>query len=796
MSKHLPLSQEAQTMVKSRLRSLLLAASCLVAMPAGAQSLLLPTNDGAQPGVTVVDQSQLPADAQRSPDGQAHHHIPFQQPTEDFTLTGEKDVEMFTFNLDAAEAETGGALVLAYQNAVSVLPDNALMSVEVNGKPVSDFPIASPFDFVRQKIQVPAKLLRQGANEVRVSVNQHHRVDCSLDATYELWTRLSPDLSGFEAGGRGTFASFSDLYATGRQEDGSTEIRLVVPDKADADMLDGASTIVQALALYLGRDDVVVTVADRPGEGPGIDLYAGVMGIDPTTAGGMRPYAEAPYGLTIQPSTDPQRAAVILRAGSTEQMQKLLLEAVRGPMAAGLKAARNGERFGIVQAHAGKTFTLKSAGIRSASFAGRLLRTHFDVEMPADFYAAEYGTFDLKLSAATAPGLDPASQMLVKVNGKIVNSFPFRNTDGQNFNGKLIELPLRAFRPGVNRIEMLAEVPNAADKACAPAGRDDAKPRYVLLDNTSFTVPPLARVTRLPDLAAFSASAYPYGSGKPFNIFMRGADSHTASAAMTVLARLAVAAGTPLNGRFRADAAEINAPGDSLVISANATQAQAQDASRKTSRLAMAEGTFAIDDRAAALMKADLTTTAGIDADPSGDAGDQIIQAFEDSNANSDVERSWLTRARMMMAAATTQFRSWLRYDDAKPTHVSQANTLLTISQTENSRSGGLVTEIRANSADDLIKGVRRLADSRVWNSLDGGAALIDAKSMELVTLQGQPQQFVEVTDQSIGNYRRIAAAWLSDNFQAYVVLVIVLVGFFAAWLGGVVQRKGVRTTK
>jgi hypothetical protein len=787
MWKHRSLSQELHTMVKSRLRSLLLAASCLVTAPAGAQSLLLPGNESSQ----VTSQSQDTAGNPRLP-AAGSHHIPFAEPTANFTLTGERDVEMFSFNLDAADAETGGALVLAYQNAVSVLPDDALMSVEVNGKPVGDFPIASPFNFIRQKIQVPAKLLRQGANQVRVSVSQHHRVDCSLDATYELWTRLSPDLSGFEAAGHGTYARFSDLYATGRQEDGSTEIRLVVPDKADSDMLDGASKIVQALALYLGRDDVVVSVADRPGDGPGIDLYAGVMGIDPATAGGMRPYAEAPYGLTIRPSVDPQRAAVILRAGSNDQMQKLLLEAVRGPMAAGLKAARDGKRFGVVQARAGEEFTLRSAGIRSTTFAGRLLRTHFDVEMPADFYAAEYGTFDLKLSAATAPGLNPASQMLVKVNGKIVNSFPFRNTDGQNFNGKLIELPLRAFRPGGNRIEMLAEVPDAGDAVCAPAARDEAKPRYVLLDTTSFTVPPLARVTRLPDLAAFSASAYPYGAGKPFNIFMRGADSHTASAAMTVLARLAIAAGTPLNGHFRADAAEINAPGDALVISANATQAQ--DYSRKTGR--QVAGTFAIDDRAATLMKADLTTTASIYSEQTGDAGDQLIQAFEDSNANTDVERSWMTRVRMVMSTATTQFRSWLRYDDAKPARAAQINTLLTISQSKNGRSGGLVTEIRANSADDLTKGVRRLADSRIWNSLDGGSAIIDAKSMDIVTLQGEQQQFVEVTDQSFGNYRRIAAAWLSDNFQAYVVLVIALVGVFAAWLGIVVQRKGVRTAK
>ena len=51
-----------------------------------------------------------------------------------------------------------------------------------------------------------------------------------------------------------------------------------------------------------------------------------------------------------------------------------------------------------------RAITLHDAGMRSASFGGRLLRTHFNVVMPVDFYAAEYATFNLKLNAATAPG--------------------------------------------------------------------------------------------------------------------------------------------------------------------------------------------------------------------------------------------------------------------------------------------------------------------------------------------------------------------------------------------------------
>lgn len=780
------------------LRSVLLAVSLLMPVAAHAESVLVPGDEGAKATVTIADQAAVtePVKSDVAAPAAQGRLIPFQEPAADFALTGEGDVEEFTFRLDGKQADSGGVLVLAYQNAVSVLPDDGVMSIEVNGKPAGDYPIVSPFDFTRREIPVSAKLLRQGTNAVRVSVIQHHRVDCSLDATYELWTRFSPQLSGFETAGAPAFTKFEDLNAIGRMDDGATELRLVLPNTASPDMLNAATSIVQALALYLGRQDVIVTVADKAGEGPGIDLYAGVMGVDPTDAGGMQPYADAAYGVTIEPSADPERAAVIFRAASVEQLQKLLLEAVRGPMAAGLRANRDTKHFGVVRASAEQQFTLKDAGIRSSSFGGRLLRTHFNVVMPADFYPAEYATFDLRLNAATAPGLDPASQMLVRVNDRIVNSFPFRNTDGQNFDGKLIELPLRAFHPGVNKVEMLAELPNADDRGCVPESRNDARPRYVLLDSTTFSVPPLARVTRLPDLAAFAGNAYPYGSGKPFGIYLRSADSHSASAAMTVLARLAIASGAPVDGVFRPDAAGARSPGDALVISASASEAQDHVAwPAKTSRA----GSFPIDDHAAGLMKADLTSTAAIVSDAqaqSDDGSDRLIEAFENSNAGSNAERSWAARLKSLLASMSGQFGSWLSYEEARPTQIPAADTLLTITQTAEDGGRGVVTEIHAGSPDDLSKGIRRLADPMAWSALTGSSVLIDAKTLDLVGVPGQDQRFVEVTDQSVGNYRRLAAAWLSDNFQTYVLLVIALVGLFAAWIGKVVQRKGVRTEK
>ena len=54
-------------------------------------------------------------------------------------------------------------------------------------------------------------------------------------------------------------------------------------------------------------------------------------------------------------------------------------------------------------------------------------------------------------------------------------------------------------------------------------------------------------------------------------------------------------------------------------------------------------------------------------------------------------------------------------------------------------------------------------------------------------------RDFMEELERT-GNLRRIAAAWFSDHFRIYVVLVIALMAVFAIWLGRLVPGAGVRS--
>ena len=62
-------------------------------------------------------------------------------------------------------------------------------------------------------------------------------------------------------------------------------------------------------------------------------------------------------------------------------------------------------------------------------------------------------------------------------------------------------------KPGLNRIEIAAELPKPEDASCAASMPEP--PRFLLLDTSSLTLPGIARIARSPDLAATAMGALP-----------------------------------------------------------------------------------------------------------------------------------------------------------------------------------------------------------------------------------------------------------------------------------------------
>ena len=155
------------------------------------------------------------------------------------------------------------------------------MRLSVNDVLVSDTPIAAPTagDAEALDIEIPQSLLEPGYNAVKIETQQRHRVDCSLAATYELWTQIDAAKTGFVFPDRPaedrTIGDLADLPAIPPASDGSTPLRLVVPKGIDTHRLDRILRAAQSVAIRGRFNYPVFEVVDSPVERPGLDILVG-----------------------------------------------------------------------------------------------------------------------------------------------------------------------------------------------------------------------------------------------------------------------------------------------------------------------------------------------------------------------------------------------------------------------------------------------------------------------------------------------------------------------------------------
>ncbi|RKE79357.1 cellulose biosynthesis cyclic di-GMP-binding regulatory protein BcsB [Rhizobium sp. AG855] len=714
----------------------------------------------------------------------ARQLVAFNQTATAMRLEGEDASRELTFYLSADQVTTAGLLRLSYTNAVSVMPDDAVLDVELNGKSLAAFPIRSPNGPATHDIPVAAKDLTVGWNQVRLRARQHHRIDCSVQATYELWTQVDPLVSGFLTSARPKDGDLASLLSVGRNGDGATEIRVVAGSDASQTPLRDSLPLVQTLALVLGREDLNVSIGDAGGSGPGIDLYLG----DPSDVKLPQPardaLATAPRGLFVRQGEN-GRYMVTMRGSNKSELQSLLLAAVNGPLLPLIRSNKRAMTETRIDGEIPGRHTLSSIGYQTMPFAGRLFQTSFDVLMPSDFYPGDYATVDLNLDAATAPGLASGTQLLVRVNERAVASLVLYDPEGTTLKDKPLKLPLRAFHPGVNHVRVLAELPLASDLACDPTARDEARSRFLLLEETTVTIPPLARAGRLPDLAAFAGTSFPFKGSAAFDLYVDTATPAQLGSALTLLTRLAMSAGHPLPAELKIGRPDPRQPTNALIIGAGGEPLElASLPGHKGDRLPSSS--------------TDPLTTASVTAGNGVSDSQALLDAFQIETRLEQDQLSLKSRVLDWAARASTTVNRWLDYKDIgrEDVTIDPRDRLISLRQVASAESPAVWTLVNAADETMLQQGVAALTKPVIWTAIEGGEAVIRRSDLELVNRYPESYSFFPITDTSPANLRRLAAAWLSDNFIIYVGLVLALMGGFGWWVGYAVPRKGVRTVE
>ena len=724
-------------------------------------------------------------------------------------LTGETDAVTLPIWLTAAEAARGAKLRLVHTVAVSVMPEASRLTLAVNDRPLSETAIGAGGGSRTTEVALPAGMLQAGWNAVRIGVDQRHRVDCSVASTFELWSEIDRARSGlvFAAGHKPERRGIADIAGLAPDDHGRVAIRLITGNDAEPRQLERAFRAAQALALIGGFLDPIVTVGRRADSAPGIDLVIGraATGLD-GEAGSLQSGS-----IAVLDDGDLDRLTVVLPGddAAVDRAIAQLAEMARAPgegSAAGLEART---AVGGRAVASGERLRLADVGAQSTEFSGRLFRTGFDLRLPADLYAADYGKVQLKLAGGHAPGLDRTSRLTVRVNGRQAVGAPIAAPRGEVFTDRTLAIPLSAFRPGHNRIEIEASVPSAADKSCDAAVQIEGAKRFLFVDRSELVFPRFARLARLPDLAATAGGVLGRlaPEAQPV-VHLPRPDASALAAAATLVTRMGIASGRvePVRLAFRNP--PVDAP-SAMVIGAlpdlpatviGAVGLEASQVRSAWSRRPAVDPAAPTPGPTAALLD---RRVAGLrlagrlgDVDPivtgslsgrvlttppadDGDLVDRWRRSMESPWSPAAVSRHLGIGAEKLVDLLPS-FGTTRPLEGFAPT----PSTGLVMAQAM--AQGGAWTLVTAPTSAMLADAVTTVTGGESWTRLQGAAATWDQVEETVSTVPAGHVGFLATLGFDFANLRLVAAALASDYPFVYVLaalLVTGLLGFATARL-------------
>ena len=764
-----------------------------------------------------------------------------------FRLAGEVATSEWPMYLTETQARANLEFQVGFIAAVSVMPEASTLQLMINDVVVGETFVRATSAVKTVRFKVPPGLIRVGLNSVRLTTELRHRVDCSIAATYELWTQIDPTQTGLilprEDNG---VTSLADLPALPPDAQGALPIRAVVPDKTNAANLERILAAAQAISLVGRFEQPVVDVGPLADGEYGINLVVGTHAevlklFEPGTIN-----TAASSGLEILPAT-PSRRTTIVVTGATEKNVAdalgLFVPAteMRGTPA-GLRgaAAFPGYRLGGAQ-----RVKLHELGVVSQEFNGRLFRLAFNIILPPDYFSADYGKAMIRLAGGYAAGLTTEAQIVVSANGRNAVSVQLPKSSGDVFQNNAVPLPLGYLRPGLNRIEIEAQLPVEDDKTCDPLTAVAGSKRFLLLDSTELELPPIARIARMPDLSVTATGGFPYvgGDGTRPKLVLPSPDRDTIGAAATITARMAVIAGRPINFRL-VTSASAKEPGSALVIGAFDTIEPALmksvgvdvDALRTTwvnravverkdgdpilpryeqmarDRL-MLQRNFPAACRASrlpdALRVAALARRQGIDRIATGTTTAAPAPPSRDLFNEWDKKvngQSRLTTMVMNIVARSSEFLkmksqgaiSWVdaTFGPPPPGPAFSPTTSMVVAQgMTGERRDSVTTLVTAPNAPMLVQAAACLVDPRVWQQIAGRVAVLDASEGKVSSIPVQQTHLVVTAPLTVSNMRLITAGWLSLNTEMYVLsallLGLVLAGTTTLFVRSVGRRPG-----
>ena len=708
-----------------------------------------------------------------------------------FRFAGEWAENQWPVHLTAQQAREPARFRLAFLSAISVMPEGSQAALSINGAVIARTALAPPDAVTTREFAVPAGLLKPGFNAVRLLIEQRHRVDCSPAATYELWTALDAAQTGLLLGNAGGFSTPADIAAVPPRRDGASAVRLMLAGKLSPEMAGRAVKAAQIAALAGRSLQPRVDIAGSEPETGGLILAIGTA--DELQArlelADLGPVAGPRYGFL--PAVAGRGPTFVVTGNSAADLDVALARWNAERLATAATGTETGLRAaamlaGHAASGASERIALRQTGFSGAEFSGRLFRLGLDIAMPMDFLPADYDRMALNLAGSHSAELGREANILVEVNGRTAATQTLRAGAADDLERNQIFLPLRLMKPGQNRIEILAQAPTPADETCQVA-RASSLRRLQILDRSELVLPRIARIGRAPELSLMAAGGFPFSreGARPI-LFVPNPDRQTMAAALTLAARLAVAAGRPIDFTF-AMTPPAREAGEVLMVSpapkldpallraAGVDPAGLESAWRNGAQPGASRPAPSASEAEALAQRCNLPQP--------------VLQsaAFQSGGA---APAAGLSLASLGLRASLPALPFWAPVEPgaaASEGEVVQARAALIVGQDfPDAASRNLWTVVTAPDATALKNGVDCLTHPQIWSRLGGRLTALNADESVIALPAGERLRHVATQGFNVLNLRLVAAGWLSLNPLAYVGLVLALVLCLAAatlWL-------------
>jgi hypothetical protein len=687
-------------------------------------------------------------------------------PEQQLRLVGENDRRAYQIYLTAAQAAAPATLHLGYLNSLVVAPESSRLRIEINRTTVLSTPISSSAQTSEVLAEVPEGVLQPGFNTVMIRADQRHRTDCNIGSTYELWSDVDSTMTylSFEGERVGILSRLDDMAAVGVDAAGTTTIRIIMPERSGVEAGPLAAELVQALAHNLRvpnpRVEYASTIDDRQGAGI-FNVVVATAAALPDVAGALA--AEAASGPVAAFAQD--AANTLILSGPdwsviAEAVGSVRVVAQQYPQFENALPPRADRASPVPMLYGNGVVTLEALGVDAVSFNGRRYRTGFDIALPADFYANRYGEAELRLKAAYSGEVRPGSQIEVFVNGQIASVTPILRTDDA-LRDLLIKIPMLGFRPGVNKVELVASLRTEADDVCAPGTVTVGTEQRLLVSGESvFVLPDFARIAQVPNLAAFAGTAFPYGDEDGTTLVI-GSGDDTISSGLTLLARLAV----QTNSTIKVATVSLASPAPtSDAIFIGAYNRLPPDA---TERLGVLQPYASVEDGT---------------AEQSTDVN-SVLQRWRSSGSAGST--TLIGRAQHWVADLLNLGPNSLGVLPPSDTPYAPRQTDQALVLQRLQPEGGLWTMLAVPDPDNIAAGVDALTDDKLWSEVSGRVSVLPEDGATLTTIEPNEVAFFETIAWSPQNIRFIAANWLSSHVLAYALLLgLAVIGLTIATAG------------